>query len=97
MLTEFAWLRLEATLSFMLFVILLCKLYLTVLAYDLSMRLLIMFLLFCLGNDLPADSALVVHASAAHLMHPVLALLDISAAHATLFRWLSCFHFFAVW
>ena len=66
----------------MFLVIFLAELKLTVLADDLSMRLLIMLILLALGDYLSADGALIVHSGATDLMHPVLAHLDLALASA---------------
>ena len=69
---------------------------LTVLTDNLSVCVTVMLLLLALWDYIAACRALVVHAGAPDLMHPVLALLDLSLASATLLCRFGCrasFHY----
>ena len=92
LVTVLAGLGLEGATRLMPRMVLLRKLYLTVLADDLSMSLLVMLVLFILGNNFTADIALIIHSGAPDLMHPVFAHLDLTVAHATLFGWFTATH-----
>ena len=102
LLTELARLWPESTPRKMAIDFLLVEFDLTVLTDDLSVRFFVMFIFFCLGNNVTTLLALVVVPGASHLMEAKLAQFDVFHAGATLFarlitcRYLVSFHYFNI-